>query len=453
MTDWFDAENHATRALEMFERGRWAEAEMELRKALAFHPDQPEWLYHLGVILESSGRDRQAKAMFEQAAELSPEQVDVVVSAANVCARLGEPARSLHWLDRVLAIDPSNEEAHARCIEMLVVQGRHEEAETAFYLAEMAMDSASPMCLLEISVSLIARGKYRKAGWCLREAMKMEPGLPRIRLRLAEVHASTGRLDRALQLCGREVREDPGNIDALSLYAELLESSGRNSEAIETLRRILDFEPADLPARQGLARLLNRMGHPQRSLVEWQILRKLDSNHHGVDIEIGEVLMQLDRSAEARISLLLAHEQACDQLEHLGADQVELSRLSSMLLDAHLADEAVVLMEAAYEVAPDDPETLRLLALARYGSGDSRGGMTISRRIIRLDPGCQISMHNLALAALQRGRLRVSWEWVRRGLKRYPGNDGLRRIRLRILFDATAGRFHKWLERCLSEKT
>lgn len=453
MTDWFDAENHATRAFEMFERGRWAEAEMELRKALAFHPDQPEWLYHLGILLESSGRDRQAKAMFEQAAKLSPDQVDVVVSAALVCARLGESERSLHWLDRVLAIDPSNEEALARRIEMLVVQGLHEEAETAFYLAEMAMESPSPMCLLEISVSLIARGKYRKAGWCLREAMKMEPGLPRIRLRLAEVHASTGRIDRALQLCGREVREDPGNIDGLSLYAELLESSGRHTEAVETLRRILDFEPADLPARQGLAKLLKRMGHPQRSLVEWQILRKLDSNNHGVDIEIGEVLMQLGRFPEARASLLQAHEQACDQLEHLGADQVELVRLSRMLLDVHLPDEAVVLMEAAYEEAPDDPEALRLLALARYSSGDTRGGMIISRRIIRLDPGCRISMHNLAFAALQRRRFGISWEWVRRGLRRHPGDEGLRRIRLRILFDATAGRFHKWLERCLTEKS
>ena len=67
MTDWFDAENHATRAFEMFERGRWAEAEMELRKALAFHPDQPEWLYHLGIVLESSGRDLQAKASLRNA--------------------------------------------------------------------------------------------------------------------------------------------------------------------------------------------------------------------------------------------------------------------------------------------------------------------------------------------------------------------------------------------------
>lgn len=453
MTDWFDAENHATRALEMFERGRWAEAEMELRKALALQPDQPEWLYHLGVVLESTGRDRQAKVMFEQAAELCPEQVDVAVSAAIICARLGESERSLHWLHRVLDLDPTNEEALARRIEMLVVQGRHDEAETAFYLAEMVMDGQSPMCLLEISVSLIARGKYRKAGWCLREAMKMEPGLPRIRLRLAEVHASTGRIDRALQLCGREVREDPGNVEALSLYAELLESSGRHTEAVETLRRILDFEPADLPSRQGIARLLKQLGHPERALVEWQILRKLDSSFPGVDIEIGDIFMQLGDAAEARLSLLKAHEHACDQLEHLGPDQIELARLSSLLLRVHLTDEAVVLMEAAYEVAPNDPETLRLLALARYMSGDHRGGMAISRRITRLDPGCTVSIHNLALAALRRGRLGISWAWVHRGLKRHPGDEGLRRVRLRILFDATAGRFIKWLDSRIIKKS
>ena len=43
MSKWFDAEEHADRALEMYERGRWAEAEAELRKAIALNPDQPEW--------------------------------------------------------------------------------------------------------------------------------------------------------------------------------------------------------------------------------------------------------------------------------------------------------------------------------------------------------------------------------------------------------------------------
>ena len=103
-----------------------------------------------------------------------------------------------------------------------------------------------------------------------------------------------------------------------------------------------------------------------------------------------------------------------------------------MLLDVHLADEAVVLMEAAYEVALDDPETLRLLALARYRLGRCTGWNGDQQANHRDSiPAVRISMNNLALAAMQRGRFAVSWQWVRRGLKRHPGDEHLRRIRLR----------------------
>ena len=55
MNDWFDAEGHVDRAQELFERGRWSEAEAELRKALALNPDQAEWHYNLGLTLEAKG--------------------------------------------------------------------------------------------------------------------------------------------------------------------------------------------------------------------------------------------------------------------------------------------------------------------------------------------------------------------------------------------------------------
>lgn len=452
MTDWFDAEDHACRALDMLERGRWAEAELELRKALSIHPDQPEWLYHLGIVLESSGRDRQARALFERAAELVPDQVDVVGSAAMVCARLGDREQALHWLERVLVLDPANEDALARRIEMLVAQGRHDEAETAFYLAEMTLDGQSPMCLLEIAVSLIARGQFRRAGWCLREAMKMDPGLPRIRLRLAEVHASTGRLDRAIQLCGREVREDPANLEALSLYASLLEATGRRTEAAETHRRVLDFDPGDIQTREGLARLLANSGHLERALVEWQLVRKLAPSLPGVDLAVGEVEILLGRAADARLSLLRAHEYCCDQLAQLRPDPADLSHLSNMLLQVDLPAEAVVLMEAASETSPDDLETLRLLALARFRSGDLRGGIVMSRRVVRMDSTCRVSIHNLALGALQRGRYDIAATWVRRGLREHPGDEGLRRIRLRIWLMRVGGRPLSWAARCLKRR-
>src|SRR4029078_3217836 len=58
MSDWLDAEAHAHKAQEMYQRGRWAEAEAELRKALSLNPDQAEWHYNLGLTLEAAGRAR-----------------------------------------------------------------------------------------------------------------------------------------------------------------------------------------------------------------------------------------------------------------------------------------------------------------------------------------------------------------------------------------------------------
>jgi hypothetical protein len=45
-------------------------------------------------------------------------------------------------------------------------------------------------------------------------------------------------------------------------------------------------------------------------------------------------------------------------------------------------------------------------------------------------------MHNLALAALQDRRLRVAWGWIRRGLQIDRHDDGLRRLRMRLLLYA-----------------
>ena len=62
MSDWIDAETHADRAFEMYERGRWAEAEAELRKAIELNPDHAEWHFNLGLTQEAAGRDGRCTA-------------------------------------------------------------------------------------------------------------------------------------------------------------------------------------------------------------------------------------------------------------------------------------------------------------------------------------------------------------------------------------------------------
>ena len=50
MNNWQDAEQHADRALDFFERGRWSDAETELRKALDIDPDQGDWHDQTGCL-------------------------------------------------------------------------------------------------------------------------------------------------------------------------------------------------------------------------------------------------------------------------------------------------------------------------------------------------------------------------------------------------------------------
>jgi len=82
MNDWQDAESHADRALDWFERGRWDEAEAELRKAIHLNPDQPEWHFNLGLTLEAAGRESEALASYEHASGLMPGQIEPLVDWA-----------------------------------------------------------------------------------------------------------------------------------------------------------------------------------------------------------------------------------------------------------------------------------------------------------------------------------------------------------------------------------
>src|SRR5690606_26740273 len=106
MNEWFDAETYVDRALEFFERGRWAEAESELRKALAINPDQAEWHFNLGLTLEAAGRYREALVSFEKATELMPDAVPPLLSTAGAALRLGEYDRAALLFAAVARLDP-----------------------------------------------------------------------------------------------------------------------------------------------------------------------------------------------------------------------------------------------------------------------------------------------------------------------------------------------------------
>lgn len=426
MSDWQRAEEHVERAGDFLRTGRWPEAERELRRATEIDPSRGEWHALLGTALDALGRLEEALASLRQAAALLPDEVEPLLAASEICQRLERWEEALEFADRALELDPAEDITHALRTSSLAALGREDEAELAYFLAQQTLEHM-PRCLVAMGDLQLSRQRYEHANWCFQEAMRQDPSIPRLRIRLASLFAFTGKPQRALQLHLAELRENPASIETLLECGSLLLSMRRSQEAIEKFRRVLELEPAHIDAHWRLAQASLALGQFDQARVGFEVVRRLDPDTPLVRRRLAEALLGCERTDEARRQLV-------DAFDRLGEDEPieELHRLATLMLHVGMFSEAQTLLEQILPNSTNSPEVLRQLAVCRYRSGDRSGGTILNRRVLRLEPECVRSMHNLALAALEDGRLLSATRWVNRGLRIDPQDGGLRRVRSRV---------------------
>ncbi len=433
MNQWQDAEQFADRALDMYERGCWAEAEVELRKALQIDPDQGDWHFNLGLTLERTGRDAEALSSFEQASRLLAEATDPQLAAGAACLRLCRFDDAICWLEGVLQTHPTIELAWAMLIDAHASIEDHDAAETSFYLAQDALSEPSASVLVAMSGSLLSRQLLDRATWCAREALKIDSGVQGGRLRLASALVASGKGQQASQILLQELREDPGNVQALLLHADVLAESGRTNEACIKLHRVLELEPANVDAHIRAGQFAMEDERWEEAFIAWGLVRRLCPSHPTASLHLAQTLLAMQRPEAAR-PLLKEYLERMDS----SADQEEKLLVSKLLLTADEPTMATSLLDPlSRELEDADPNKvvcLRLLAVTFFASGKLDEGAAVSRKVLRFDPQCVSSIHNLALSALSNERYTSAWGWMRRGLAIDPHDDELRRLRSRLLW-------------------
>jgi len=434
MSSWQEAEQHADRALEMYERERWSEAETELRKALEIDPDQGDWHFNLGLTLERVGRDGEALSSYEQASRLLADSVDPQLAAGSACLRLGRYKDAIQWLERVITLQSTIETAWAMLIDANASLGHHDAAETAFYMAQDALEEPSANVLVAMSGSLHSRSLLDRAIWCAREALKIDSTVDGGRLRLASALVASGQGQQASQILLQELREDPGNVQALLLHADVLAESGRTNEALIKLHRVLELEPANVDAHIRAGNFAMSEERWEEAFIAWGLVRRLYPGHPTACLHLAQALIAMQRPSAAG-PLLQEFVEQMDESSPLS----EKILISELLLVSSEPESATTLLEPLQKTIADDNSLkvkyLRLLALSLFDSGSIDEGAAISRKVLRFEPDCVSSIHNLALAAMKNNRYRSAWGWVRRGLTVDPLDNDLRRLRSRLIWD------------------
>ena len=426
MGDWHQAEEHAERAELLLARGRGTEAEAEIRRAIEIDPVRGEWHAALALVLESVDRLEEALASMRQAAVLLPEDIQPLTSSAELSLRLDRPEEAIEHAERAIEFPEAEEQIHAVKIAALHRLERFEDAELAYFVAQQKFEEM-PSCLVAMGDLQADQNAYDRASWCYREAMRQAPSMPRLRARIASILGATGRPERALQLHMAELRENPASIESLLACGRLLVRLNRHPEAVDRFRRVLEVEPAHLAAHWELGLTALSLSRFDEARVEFEIARRLDPDMPFIRRRLAEALLGCGELERARVQL----DEAVDRLQPEEPFE-ERFHLADLLLKVESTTKALPLFERLAAEHPEDLQVLRRLAVCRYRVGETAGGITISRRVLRQEPTCIRSMHNLSVAAMEEGRFMSAFIWAKRGLAENPLDPGLRRLRSRL---------------------
>ncbi len=436
MNDWHDAEQHVERAHDLYELGRMAEAEAELREALLRNPYQSQWHFNLGLTLEASQRWREAIEAFTQSHELDEADGNAALMIGYCQLRMDRPRLAIQWLEQAEKGQTHRVASYIGRIEAYAALGDHEQAEVMFYMAQQTdpQESQAFVCMAE---SLLDQGQFERAVSCLREAASLDPSLPGLQSRLAEAYASTGRLERARQLYMRELRQHPGDVRTLLDVGLLLVDMRRHDEAGEKFRRVLELEPDNADAHFALGELALRCDDRDEALTRFDIVLRLDETVPGVRRRVAELLLTRHKQGDLpRARELLNddvdHAQQCDHRHNRDQDPKALRDLGRLLIEASMYQRAAKVFKKLIDIESDDADAWHQLAVSQFMLEQVQAGMDASRQAIRLNPGNVAAIHNLALALVQQQQWARARYWVRRAVRVDSDDASLRRLRLNL---------------------
>lgn len=127
-------------------------------------------------------------------------------------------------------------------------------------------------------------------------------------LLLGRIHASTQRLDSAIEAFERALQLDPNHLGILSSYSQALLMTGQEQsvrQAQGLLRRSLELDPNDINALGMLAVTTTQLGEDQQAISLWQQLKqKLPENDSAV-AQINKRIDTLKGTTSGQTSVLI----------------------------------------------------------------------------------------------------------------------------------------------------
>ena len=126
------ARDFFTQGIAHYEAGRYAEAERSFAASAALLPGRVSTLTNLSAARLKLGKPQEAADVLDEALAREPDNIEALGHRATAHAELGEYARGLACVERLLALDAGQGQAWSLRGQLLNALGRAQEAAAAF---------------------------------------------------------------------------------------------------------------------------------------------------------------------------------------------------------------------------------------------------------------------------------------------------------------------------------
>ncbi len=290
-----------------------------------------------------------AAVLYEKAARLLPENLELVVLAAKSLVTLDQDETAKALIQSVALHHADSAHAQQELGRILWDAGYREKARVYFKQA-MRLDPDDSQAALGLAFLMLRAGDTPDAREWFKDALQSAPDNALAYVGLAMSAIETDDHEAALAIVEKAIEQDisdPALIFFLREFAIVLISQGHLDEALMPLQTLQEFEPYDLEIHQTTALVYARLGHHDKAREALQRWPEAAEQPATVADRLAQIYESGDDPARAIPYALQVVEMADTPL-------VAWLRAGRLLLSENRPEEAAIVMAKATEQYPND---------------------------------------------------------------------------------------------------
>ncbi len=383
---------------------------------LAKHPDNPQLKFGKAVLLQQDGHPEEALALLEEQ-PAREQEIPSILLQARLLQILERSKEALPLLEKSLRQHPEDKRLRLTYARLLVEQDRLDEAMGEFATLVQQHPGDDDLRFSMALVCLEAQA-WREAIVYLEELIERGSHLDAANFNLGRAYRELGQQEKALAAFAKV---GPGNeyLPAKLMQAELLFSLGRNQDASQLLASAREEQP-DYAIQLYLIEI-EALSNQGQTEAAWQRAEQaLEQFPEDLNLLYTRAMI-----AEKRGDLAQLEQDLRFIIEREPDNAMAINALGYTLADRTTRyDEALALIQQAYQINPDDAAILDSLGWVNYRMGNLEEAETQLRKAYQRFADHEIAAHLgevLWTAGEQREARRIWGE----ALKQQPDSEVL----------------------------